>query len=254
MSLLRASQLGVTQGGRPLIKGLDFTLEGGSLCAVLGANGSGKSSLLAVLAGLEPAQAGEVLLDDTPITALPRRQVAQRLGLLLQEQHDPFPATLHEALLAGLHPHIGPWQHESAEQLARAEALLQEMQLGPLASHPIATLSGGERQRLALATLLLQDPPLMLLDEPTNHLDLGHQIATLKRLRVLADSGYGILVVLHDPTLAARFCDRALLLYGDGRHESGAASQMLQAERLGRLYGHPLNRLEGPHGPVFIAD
>ncbi len=254
MSLLQARGLNITLGGRCLIDGLEFELKPGEFSVILGTNGSGKSALLRVLAGLEQPHAGEVLLDDSRISSLPRRHIAQCLGLLLQEQHDPFPASVREALLAGLHPHIGPWQRESAEQQERAETLLDEMRLRALAEHPLATLSGGERQRLALATQLLQDPSLMLLDEPTNHLDLSHQIAALKRLRALADAGYAILVVLHDPTLAARFCDRALLLYGDGRYESGLAGEMLQAERLGTLYGHPLTTLEGPRGPVFVAD
>jgi len=107
------------------------------------------------------------------------------------------------------------------------------------------TLSGGERQRLAIATLLTQAAPLYLLDEPLAHLDLNHQIAVLELFAGAArDNGAGVIMVLHEPALAWRYCDRALLIHGDGRHELGPVRQMLTAEHLSALYQHPLQAVE----------
>lgn len=114
------------------------------------------------------------------------------------------------------------------------------------------TLSGGERQRLAIATLLTQEAPLMLLDEPLTHLDLNHQIAVLDLLARRTRAGAGLISVLHDPGLAWRYADRVLLIYGDGHTDLGPADALLTPERLQRLYGHPLARVEQDGRVAFI--
>jgi iron complex transport system ATP-binding protein len=249
---LQAESLDVTVAGRTLCAGLDLRLASGECWAVLGPNGAGKTSLLHTLAGLRPPAAGRVLLDGEAMAGRPRRHVARRLGLLLQDSHDPFPASVREVALAGRFPWHSPWAGEAAGERAAADAALARLGLAPMADRPVQTLSGGERRRLALATLLVQDPALLLLDEPTNHLDVPFQIQTLTLLRALADRGRALLLVLHDPNLVARFCSHALLLHGDGRWQAGSAAELLTAERLGALYGHPLAQLTGPHGPVFV--
>ena len=100
----------------------------------------------------------------------------------------------------------------------------------------IETLSGGERRRLAIATVLVQDPDNLLLDEPINHLDPHHQLGVLKLLRARADTGKAVALSLHDANLARRFCDTALLLFGDGEWQTGPAGEVLTAENLSRLY------------------
>jgi len=117
----------------------------------------------------------------------------------------------------------------------------------------VQTLSGGERQRLSIATLLTQAAPLYLLDEPLAHLDLNHQIAVLELFAGAArECGAGVVMVLHEPALAWRFCDRALLVHGDGRTEIGAVREMLTAERLSALYQYPLRAIEADGMVGFI--
>ena len=109
----------------------------------------------------------------------------------------------------------------------------------------VQTLSGGERQRLAVATLLAQSPRLFLLDEPSTYLDLKHQIAVLDLFaREARERCAAIVMVLHEPALAARFCDRALLVHGDGRVDVGRVDETLTAERLTALFEYPLARAE----------
>jgi len=249
---LQCRSLTVRVPGRLLVQELEATVEPGTVVAVLGRNGAGKSSLLHVMAGLTTAAAGEVLLDGRPLDAWPRRELARRLGLLAQASEDPFPGTALEAALVGRHPHVAFWQWESAADLAVARECLATVDLAGLEARDIATLSGGERRRLAIATVLAQDPGVFLLDEPIQQLDPPHQLAVLRRFRSLADAGRSVVMSLHDPGLAARFAERVLLLFGDGRWQYGPTDEVLSVERVSSLYGIPVRELSWDGGRTFV--
>lgn len=253
--LLEARALTVTIGGHRVCAGLDLTVGAGERLAILGRNGAGKSTLLATLAGLRPPAAGEIRLGGEPLAGLDPRQRARRRGWLAQSQSDPFSSTVLETVLTGRHPYLGRWDWESEADARIARAALAAVGLDGLAERPVPTLSGGERQRVAIATLLTQAPPLYLLDEPLTHLDLRHQIEVLELFAARArDEGIGCVMVLHDPGLAARYCDRALLLYGDGSADFGASAELLDGGRLSRLYGYPLRRVDVDGRPVFAPE
>ncbi len=254
MSLLSLRALTLRIGAVQVCRDLDLDFGPGQCWAILGRNGVGKSTLLAALAGLHPPVAGEVRLRGRPLHRLPRRQVAQSLGIVFQAQQDPFPATVFETALAGRHPHLPPWGLETPEDHARAEAALAAFDLLALREREVHRLSGGERQRLAIATLFAQDPAVMLLDEPTHYLDLRHEVQVMQRLRERADAGSLVIMVLHDPNLAARWADGCLLLAGEGRAEHGRCAALLTTERLGRLYQQPLRALGGESPPLWVPD
>ncbi|MCL2523591.1 MAG: ABC transporter ATP-binding protein [Betaproteobacteria bacterium] len=253
--LLEARALAVEIGGRRVVEQLDLTLAPGERLAILGRNGAGKSTLLLTLAGLRPPAAGAVLLGGVDGAALPAREAALRRAWLGQFQNDPFGSTVLETVLTGRHPHLGRWAWESSGDAELARAALAAVGLHGMEERQIHTLSGGERQRLGIATLLTQAPPLYLLDEPLSHLDLNHQMAALELFAAMArEQGVGVVMVLHDPALAHRFCDRALLLYGDGRCESGAVDAILTAATLSRLYGYGLRQFEDGGRRCFIPE
>lgn len=252
MTSLSTRSLELSIGNRTLCTELNLKLEPGQCWAILGSNGSGKTTLLHTLAGLRPPERGEISLNDTPLPQLSRQHIAQQLGLLLQESHDPFPTTAMETALSGRHPHLGRWQQESTEDRQIATEALDLMDLEGMAERMVQTLSGGERRRLALATLFTQQPELMLLDEPLNHLDLRHQQLLLKQLRQFAQQHRTIAMVLHDPNQAWRFCNQTLLLYGDGEWEAGETRIMLSSERLERLYGYPMKTVGQGEEQLFI--
>lgn len=244
MSLLQTQNLSFGVSGRLLCDALNLQIKAGECWGILGPNGSGKTTLLHTLAGLRAPRSGSLLLNGVPLEQLERREIAQQLGLLLQDSHDPFPASVLEEVLCGRHPHLGRWQNEGEEDLALARAALLKLELADLEQRQIQSLSGGERRRVAMATLLTQSPALMLLDEPLNHLDLRHQKLLLETVNGLSEAGHGVMMVLHDPNQAVRCCDRILLLTGNGEWQQGSAEEMLQAERLSQLYGCAIEQVE----------
>lgn len=252
-ALLETAGLTVAVGGVRVCTGLDLAVEPGQCWGILGRNGTGKTTLLHTLAGLRPPAAGRIRLDGIDLHGIERRTVARRLGILLQDYVDAFPSTVLETTLTGRHPHLGPWEWEGPADLAAARTALGRVGLGAFESRPVQTLSGGERRRLAIATLLTQDPALYLLDEPTNHLDLNHQVSVLEELScTLRRGGRAALMVLHDPNLAARFCDRLLLLHGAGETQAGPAPDLLTAANLERLYHHPMRAIPTPDGTAWL--
>ena len=251
--LLEARNLDVAIGGLDVCRGLELRLAAGRLLAILGRNGVGKSTLLATLAGLRPAQGGELRVEGLPLAELSPRRLAQLRGYLPQQVHDPFASTVLETALIGRHPHLGRWDWESAADRRLAGDALAAVELAGCEEREVHTLSGGERQRLGLAMLLVQSPRLYLLDEPLAHLDPHHGLAALQLLRQrAAASGCAVAVVLHDANLALRCCDEALLLFGGGECRLGDVAATLHADNLTRLYGHPLRALDDAGRPWFV--
>jgi iron complex transport system ATP-binding protein len=158
------------------------------------------------------------------------------LALLPQNVEDPFPASVIETVLLGRHPHIPRWQWESARDLAIASAALAAVGLAGYEERDILTLSGGERRRAALAAVLAQTPRIFLLDEPTNQLDPNHQLEALQLLRQRADAGAAVIATLHDPNLAERFADDALLIGKNGDWQCGPVADILTSRHLSALY------------------
>jgi iron complex transport system ATP-binding protein len=250
---LRCEGLTVTVPNRRLIEALDMDAAAGEILAILGPNGVGKSLLLNTLAGLRGDSNGRIELGGAPLGELSRQRIARRLALLPQYTEDFFPSTVLDTVMIGRHPHIARWAWASGHDLEIARAALQAVDLDELENRDVLTLSGGERRRLAVAQVLTQDPAIYLLDEPTNHLDPQHQLDVLRLFRARADAGKTVIVSLHDVNLAARFADRCLLLFGDGRWESGRSDRVLTPERLSALYATRVEALPWRDRSLFVA-
>jgi iron complex transport system ATP-binding protein len=233
---LETIDLAVNVPGRTLVSGFTCSIATGEFIALLGGNGAGKSLLLRTLAGLRPPARGVVNLGGTPLPALARREIALRLGFLPQDPDAAPQGSLDESVLLGRFAHLGLLEAPGADDAARVGAALTHVGLAPLAGRQVATLSGGEQRRAAIARLLVQAPSIYLLDEPTNHLDPAQQLAILNHLRELTRVGATVVASLHDPNLALRFADFALLMSGAGAADLVPIAE-LDAPRLGALYG-----------------
>jgi len=251
--MLRAESLEIRIAGRILVRGLDLVVRGGERWGVLGRNGAGKSTLLHVLAGLRAPDAGRVLLEDEPIERISRRQIARRFGVLLQEETRDYWGSTREYALLGRYPHIRRMFGPDPTDHGVVDRALAVMDLELIADRAYRSLSGGERQRARLAALFAQQPLCYLCDEPLQQLDLPHQVAMLdwisseSRQRSAAS-----LMVLHDLVFASRYCDRILLLFGDGRHMTGTCREMLTEPNLRGLYGFPVEAHELDGETVFL--
>ena len=252
--LIEARDLTIRIGGKLICAELNLKIFATQALAILGPNGAGKSTLLHTLVGLRKPQSGEILVQRTPLHEWPAKKLAKELGLLFQNPDTGFPARVLEAVLAGRHPHLGRWGWESDHDLMIAKTALAAVGLAEMEQRFLDTLSGGERRRVEIATLLAQEPHCALLDEPGNHLDVGHQIKLLQLLKSrFTRAAHALVAVVHDPSLAVRFCDQALLLHGDGdgAWQAGPVATLTSAEQLTELYGFPVIRLDGPSGPVY---
>ncbi len=253
MSRLSGKGLCVHIAEHSVCNKLNIEILPGQRWAMLGRNGIGKTTLLQTLAGLRPATKGDINLNGENIKQLNRTQVAQQLGILFQHQEDPFPSTVLETCLTGRHPHVNrwAWESESDEQLARQA--LQQVDLDALIERQVSTLSGGERQRLAIATLICQQPQLLLLDEPSNHLDIHQQIVILDLLKAWSKTNdHSLIMTLHDLNLVQRYCTHALLLLGKGEFILGKLEEIMTETNLERLYLHPIKKFEGPWGQAYL--
>lgn len=245
--------LRVSVPGRTLVQNLDLDICAGEVLAVLGPNGVGKSLTLLTLAALRSADAGSIRLHDKPIEQLSRSRIATHLALLPQYTDDVFPATVLDTVLIGRHPHIARFQWESARDKEIAQAALAEVDLAEFQQRNVVTLSGGERRRLAVAQVLAQQPQIFLLDEPTNHLDPQHQLDVLKLFASRSSDGAAVVASLHDVNLAARFADRCLLLYGDGRWTVGRTDDVLSGDSLTELYATPMESVSWRGASLYVA-
>ena len=250
---LTAAQLDIRVPGRSLVEKLDVECRHGEVLAVLGRNGSGKSLTLHALAGLAPIAGGAVSLRGQPINGVPRRAIARDIALLPQDAEDVFPSSVFETVLIGRHPHVAALRLESAEDRDIARRCLAEVGLDGMAERNVETLSGGERRRLAIAQTLAQAPGTFLLDEPLNHLDPQHQLDVLDLFADRARNGAAVVITLHDANLAARYADRALLLFGDGRWRLGSTESVLTEAELTDLFRVRMESLPWRNGKQFVA-
>jgi iron complex transport system ATP-binding protein len=235
--LCRASGLGFGYGARTVFQNVSFAVAPGELVALCGPNGAGKSTLLRLLLGLHAPSAGAVHLGGAPVGTLSRRQIARRAALLLQDAPFELPLTVREAVALGRLPHLERFQAESEADRAAVERALSLTDTVALADRPLTEISGGERQRVHLARALAQAAPLLLLDEPIAGLDLSHQLQALDLLRATVDGGRGAVVALHDLSLAARRCDRMLLLAEGALRADAPPAEVLTPEILARYFG-----------------
>ena len=246
---LRAEGVSVRLGGRAVLDRVSATVSAGEVHALVGPNGAGKSTLLRMMSGEVKPDQGRVGIDGLPLDGLVANDLAQRRSVMAQSAAIAFDFFVEEVLAMGW---LGGVARTASEQAVASKAVAHACRINHLLGRKFRTLSGGERQRVHFARALLQiwrpkpgcdqicESRYMLLDEPTSSLDLGHEGLVLRLARRAAENGVGVLVVLHDLDLAARFADQLTLLVDGAVWAQGPPRKVLTASTLSRAYGTPV--------------
>ncbi len=231
--MLEVRDISVSYGDREVLRDVSMTLSAGKIVALLGANGAGKSTLVRALNGTVPFTGGEVVIDGRPITKMSRRQIAQKIAVVAQENETRFPVTVLEFVFSGRFVHGGAFGWETERDIEYARSALGECDLAEYETRLMNHLSGGERQRVVLARALAAGASILLLDEPTANLDLAHQAMMFRLVRDRCRScASSAVVITHDLNLAAEFADEIILLK-DGRIAAkGTPTEVLTAENI----------------------
>lgn len=224
MELISVSQLSVDRR----LQGISLNLCAGEVLGILGANGAGKSTLLHCLAGIQEYQ-GEVLLQGHPLTRVPERQRAQQVGFLPQSSQSAWALSVRDVISLGRLP-WGDSNTEAIVQAATATGVTDWLE------RPVDRLSGGQQARVWLARVLAGQPRVLLADEPVASLDLRQQQVVLDLLRDYAAGGCGVMLSIHDLSLAARYCDRLALLHEGRLLALGGVAEVLTVEYLQQAF------------------
>ncbi len=238
MSLIEVRALEARYGNNTALAGLDADVGAGEVAAVLGENGSGKSSLLKVLARVLVPSGGAIAFDGRPLDAIPRRETARRIAYVPQSVDLVFPIRSLDLVLQGRAPHGRGFIAESPEDRRRALDAMRACDVEDLADRDAAALSGGERRRVFLARALAQEAEVWLLDEPTAGLDPRHRLEYLETLwRVHGERRTTVILVTHEIGLASDLASRVLLLKSGRLVAQGSRREVLTPENLNRAFG-----------------
>lgn len=231
---LEANNISWSAGGTEILRNVSLKVEKGEFLGIIGPNGSGKTSLMSILAGIRKPQSGAVVLDGAPIGKLGRRAIAQRLAFVEQQAETGERITARQAVELGRTPYLGALSPWSSLDDGVVNAALENVDMTHLAGRFWHTLSGGERQRLHIARALAQEPKILMLDEPTNHLDIGHQISLLD---LVQRQDLTVVAALHDLNHAAMFCDRIAVMQGGRLVALGQPLEVLTAGLIREVFG-----------------
>jgi iron complex transport system ATP-binding protein len=233
---LEAKNLSVALSGRAVLHQASLALHAGEVVGLLGPNGAGKSTLMRALAGLVESSGG-IDLDGRDLRQMSDRERARLLAHLPQARVVAWPLSVSNVVRLGRMPWHGFASGFSARDHAICEEAMTLMDVAHLADRPATELSGGEQARVLAARAVAQDTPILLADEPASGLDPAHQITMMAALRELAARGRAVLVSLHDLSLAARWCDRILLLKEGRIVAQGMPAEVMTEEWLREVFG-----------------
>ena len=247
---IEARALTVRHGAREALTKVSLTLEPGAMVGLIGPNGAGKTTLIRALAGRAPLSGGGVRYAGAPSRKMPREMRARKIAYLAQSGSAEWPLQVEAIVALGRLPHRRAFSAPSEADAAAVERALAAAELGALRSRTLGELSGGERARVLIARALAVEADWLLADEPVAALDPLHQLRAMALLRGEVARGAGAVVVLHDLTLAARFCDRLIVLR-DGQVVADGPPSVLTRQVIADVYG--VEALRGEHrGEAFV--
>lgn len=239
--MIELSHISIGYGIKIILNDVSVAFEKGKLTSIIGANGCGKSTLLKTILRIIPSKSGNVTIDGDRLKEMSRNDIARRIAYLSQEKNTPD-MTVEQLVLHGRFPHLSYPRRYTDQDRVIAVGVMEQMGIVEYAHKPLYSLSGGMKQNSYIAMALAQETDYILLDEPTTHLDIAHQLELMKILRSLADSGKGIIAVMHDLPMAFTFSDKIILI-NDGRIvDDERPEKIYERNVIDKVFGIALDR------------
>ena len=230
---------------------INLTVRKGEMVALIGPNGSGKTTIIKLAAGVLTPGQGEVLLNGANLKTLSRKEIARRLAVVPQYFYIPFAFTVDEVIMLGRTPFVGAFSGETEREHFMVRQAMELTGIEQFSNRAFNELSGGERQKVVLAMALAQEPKLLLLDEPTAHLDINHQVEILEMVRGLnREQGVTVVGAMHELNLAALYFDRLILFKEGTIFAEGAPSAVLTETTIHDVFGASVQIDQHPSAKV----
>jgi iron complex transport system ATP-binding protein len=216
---------------------INFSVSSGDIFCILGANGTGKTTLIKCLTGLMSPHSGEILIDGRKMNSFSRADLAKKIGYIPQIHNSTFPFTVLDVVLMGRSPHLDMFESPSEKDYDIALKSLESLNIEYMKDKPYTEISGGEQQLVFIARILTQEPSILILDEPTSHLDFGNQIRTLNIIKRLASKGLSVIMSSHFPDHAFISANKVALMDGKSFLAIGKPEDVITTANMKKIYG-----------------
>lgn len=216
---------------------ISFRVSHGDIFCILGANGTGKTTLIKCLTGLMKPDHGEIFINGRNMNSFSHSDLAKKIGYIPQIHNSTFPFTVLDVVLMGRSPHLDIFESPSEEDYKIALKSLHSLNITHMKDKPYTEISGGEQQLVFIARVLTQEPDILILDEPTSHLDFGNQIRTLEIIKKLADKGLAVIMSSHFPDHALISANKVALMGEKKFIDSGKPENVITSTNMKRIYG-----------------
>ena len=246
-TVIAVNDLAAGYQNKSILNNVSFSVKRGEMIGIIGPNGAGKSTLLKTIRGLLPKQKGSIVLFKKDIDDLSEREFARHVAYLQQHVDVSFGYTGKELVMAGRYPYLEWWQGESAADETNVKQCMEYTGVWDLADTSVEQVSGGQKQRILLAKVLAQKTPILFLDEPTTGLDIVYQEEIFRFCETLCKAGKTVIMVAHELNLAAKFCNRLLLVANGGILADGSPEEVLDAGHLSIAYNVPVKVIKNPN-------
>ena len=241
--MLELNRISAGYGKQTVLDGISVDFEKGKLTSIIGVNGCGKSTLLKAILGILPLSGGEITVDGENLLTISRNEIAKKIAYLSQGKNIPD-MTVEQMVLHGRFPYLSYPRRYSSHDREVAIKAMETVGVAEFAHKPLYSLSGGMRQNAYIAMALAQDTDYILLDEPTTYLDIAHQLELMRILRKLADSGKGIVTVMHDLPLAFDFSDKLTVMSNGKIIACGTPSELCNLPIIEDIFGVKIKQMQ----------
>ena len=245
---LQTEGLSVGYDGKALIQNVCLEVQKGKIVTLIGPNGSGKSTILKTIVGQLSKISGTVLVENATMDRLSRRDIAQKMAIVMTERIHPELMTCRDVVATGRYPYTGALGLLGEKDKKIVQSSLDRVNAGEIADRPFSAISDGQRQRILLARALCQEPEIIVLDEPTSYLDIRYKLELLTILKELVrDQKIAVLVSLHELELAERVSDTVVCVAGNRIDRMGPPEKIFTPAYIAELY----HMEKGKYDPCF---